>query len=132
MKRGFTLVELIIVVVILGVLLSLGVTLYTRTFEKSRSAEARIILGHIRSAEEVYRLENPTYTKSFAELAVSVPESCLATHYFKYSVPSADATTFTAQADRCTTGGKSPAAKAGYYFTINQDGTLTAVPADYY
>ncbi|MDD5130223.1 MAG: prepilin-type N-terminal cleavage/methylation domain-containing protein, partial [Candidatus Omnitrophica bacterium] len=45
MKKGFTLVELIIVVIIVGILASIGLTQYNKVVEKSRAAEARMILG---------------------------------------------------------------------------------------
>ena len=50
MKKGFTLLELIIVIIILGILATIGVSQYQGTIEKGREAEARSILGSMRTA----------------------------------------------------------------------------------
>ncbi len=103
MKRGFTLLELIVVIIIVGILATLGFTQYTRVVEKGRTAEARMILGSIRSAQEAYKLEKGNYTATIGDLAVGAPTACTPTHYFSYT---SSATTGTAT--RCTSGGKNP------------------------
>jgi len=114
MKRGFTLLELIVVIIIIGILATLGFTQYTKVIEKGRTAEAKALLGQIRTAQEAYKQENGAYTATIANLAVEAPTSCTTTHYFSYSV---DATTGTAT--RCTSGGKTPNAATGYTITLN-------------
>lgn len=47
MKKGFTLLELIIVIIIIGILATLGLTQYARMVERGRGAEARQLLGNI-------------------------------------------------------------------------------------
>ena len=39
-KQGFTLTELLITVVIVGILVSIALPMYTRTIERSRATEA--------------------------------------------------------------------------------------------
>lgn len=58
MKRGFTLIELLVVVLIIGILASIALPQYQKAVEKSRAAEALILLKHLRQAGEVYILEN--------------------------------------------------------------------------
>ncbi|MBM3248300.1 MAG: prepilin-type N-terminal cleavage/methylation domain-containing protein [Candidatus Omnitrophica bacterium] len=54
MKRGFTLLELIIVVIILGILVSVATPRFTGGTEKSRLTEAFSLLGALRPANERY------------------------------------------------------------------------------
>jgi prepilin-type N-terminal cleavage/methylation domain-containing protein len=53
-SRGFTLIELMIVVVIIGVLSVLAVTGWSKHIIAARAAEATNLLGSIRAAEETY------------------------------------------------------------------------------
>ena len=53
-QRGFTLVELMVVVVIVGVLSVLAVTGYRKYTVSARNAEATQFLGAVRAAQEVY------------------------------------------------------------------------------
>lgn len=121
-KRAFTLLELILVVIILGILASLGLTNYTKTVEKSRIAEAKTILGQIRTAEEAYKLEYGGYTDSFSELGLDdLPQgTCSANYYFKYYIGRGPMITV-AQATRCVTGepGRSPYSGPAYYVQLH-------------
>ena len=127
MKRGFTLLELIVVIIIIGILGTLGFTQYTRVIEKGRTAEAKAILGQIRTTQEAYKLENGAYTATIGNLAVEVPTACTTTHYFSYSV---DATTGTAT--RCTAGGKTPNATSSYNITLTYSTGVWGGTTGYY
>ena len=114
-NKGFTLFELIVVIIIIGILATLGFTQYARVVEKGRTAEAISVLGTIRIAARAYYLQNGAYPATLGELAVNAPEACTTTHYFYYSVvtwapcecPGAAANA-SAVAHRCTGGGKTP------------------------
>jgi prepilin-type N-terminal cleavage/methylation domain-containing protein len=115
MKKGFTLVELIIVVIIVGILASIGLTQYNKVVEKSRAAEARMLLGTLRSSEIAEYNENGAYAV-VSGLGVLAPEDCTGTsHYFSYACATA---TGTCTASRCTSGGKSPAVGTTYTKTL--------------
>ncbi len=122
-QPGFTLIELIVAVVIIGILASIAVPRYVRVVEKGRTSEARNILGTIRDAETAYILEHNVYTNSLSALGVTVPAACNTSFYFRYSV-AAGAATFTASAVRCTAGGRSPNSGFGYTMTLTNDGVL--------
>jgi prepilin-type N-terminal cleavage/methylation domain-containing protein len=59
--RGFTLVELLAVVIITGVLALVGVMIFRRYITSSKSTEALAVLQAIRAAEESYAAENHGY-----------------------------------------------------------------------
>ena len=61
MRRAFTLVELIVVVIIIGILLAVGVPQYRKALERARGAEAYAGLGNIQEAEKVYYASNEVY-----------------------------------------------------------------------
>lgn len=120
MRKGFTLIELIIVIIIVGILASVGLTQYTKVVEKGRAAEARLILGSLRTAQISYYMENGAYTASVASLGVEAPTGCATTHYFSYTC----AATGTCTATRCASGGKTPNSTVAYTKTLTAAGVL--------
>jgi len=60
-SRGFTLIELMVVIVIIGVLATLGVYGVRKYVFSSKTTEAIHMIGSIKSAEEAYRAETFTY-----------------------------------------------------------------------
>jgi type IV pilus assembly protein PilA len=110
MKRGFTLLEIIVVIVILGIMATLAATQYTKMVEKSRGAEARTILGSIRTNQAAMKLQAGACSSTLGDSGIGVdfPSACASTHYFTYNVPAVSSGMFTAVATRCTTGGKVP------------------------
>jgi type IV pilus assembly protein PilE len=118
-KKGFTLLELIVVIVILGILATLGFTQYTKMVEKGRSAEAKAILGQLRATQVAYYLEYGAYGAAVSNLPVDAPTACASTHYFMFA---SDTTTSTAT--RCTASGKTPNAAATYTITLTHAGAF--------
>ncbi len=129
MKRGFTLLEIIVVIIIIGILATLGFTQYAKVTEKGRTAEAKVVLGSMRTAQEVYKLQYGSYTATIGNLAVEAPVNCTqTTHYFSYGT---DATTGTAT--RCTAAnGKQPGAASAYTITITYSTSAWGGTAGYY
>ena len=66
MNKGFTLVEILITVLIMGVLVTMAVPMYERTIEKSRIAQVRVELKRIYDAKRrvLDNLESEFYNPS--------------------------------------------------------------------
>lgn len=60
-KRGFTLVELLIVVAIIGVLSTIGVPTFRRMIQKSKKSEAKVVLGGLYTTEAAFNAEYNAY-----------------------------------------------------------------------
>lgn len=115
-RGGFTILELMIVVTLIGVIASIAIPLFVQYQLKSRSAEGKINLAAIRTCEEAYFAEYKSYvtavpeppvlpgnarspfdsmTTNFAQLGFA-PEGSV---YFSYGVAvSADGAGYTADA----------------------------------
>ena len=68
-RAGFTLVELMIVVIIVGVLAAAAVPIYTGYVRRARVSEAKASIGTIRASEEVYFAEHSEYLSITDETA---------------------------------------------------------------
>lgn len=61
-REGFTLVELMVVVAIIGILASIAIPQYSKFQAKARQSEVRIQLGATYTVEQSFAAENSTYT----------------------------------------------------------------------
>jgi type IV pilus assembly protein PilE len=93
-QRGFTLVELMAVVVVIAILAAIALPAYTEYVRKSRRAEAITLLNRVAQEQERWRANNVSYTtdRSAAGINVADPSS----GYYTLSIPAAAASSFTA------------------------------------
>jgi len=107
MSKGFTLLELIVVIIIVGVLASLAIPRFFSTVEYARSAEAMASAMAIRQSILRCGQYNDNYVgcDTFADIDIDDPGAEAGAHFsYSWAVTSADAFTITA-ARNATNGG---------------------------
>ena len=137
-QKGFTLVELMIVVVIVGILAAVAIPMYTGSVKRAKASEAVAALGTIRSALRVYYAEHDSFLIGssadidIAKLDLTIGD--LLGRYFDYSDYKYTRSSTWPKADSfyvVATGGTDPddapaaAEVDGIVRTIYQNGTIT-------
>ena len=124
-RRGFTLLEVVIVMTIMGVLIAIPTPIFLRAVEQSKLDVATANLRSIWSAQRLYRLENGRYG-SLSDLApggdanLLDPSILSSSTFYGYSiVPSADGQSFVATAQHPLTS------QCNGSITIDDSGTLS-------
>lgn len=119
-KSGFTLLEIIIVIIIIGILASLALPKFFKTVEFSRSTEALSSLGAIRRAMDLCYQPTRSYAPCnvFTNLSIEDPGAIPGARW-SYSLGTPTADTYTITATRTTVEGGTTTDT----ITINQAGT---------
>ena len=72
-RKGFTLVELAVVIVIIGVLAAFGVPRFLKSVERTKASEAFAYLSAVRSAQERYIAKEGIYADAVSKLDITQP-----------------------------------------------------------
>jgi type IV pilus assembly protein PilE len=70
--KGFTLVELLITIVVVGILASIAVPSYRNYVMRAQRTEAKAALLRIQAAQEKYYLQNNKYTKDLSDTGLKL------------------------------------------------------------
>jgi type IV pilus assembly protein PilE len=96
-QRGFTLLELMVVLVIVAILAALAVSSYQFAIRKSRRAEAANYVGQLQLSLERWRAENPSYANS-SPASASYPIASTASSYYTILISGQTALTYSVTA----------------------------------
>jgi len=99
-EQGFSLTELMVVLVIIGVLVLLALPRLLPVVTKAKTTEAKLMLKQVHTLEQSYKFENDRFTASLADIGFEqsklVSEGGQAR--YRIEIVSADLKSFVAQA----------------------------------
>ena len=67
-RRGFTLIEIAIILMIIGILAALAINSYRMMVNKARMTQAKIALNHLTKTETIYFSDHDRYTDNVSLL----------------------------------------------------------------
>jgi type IV pilus assembly protein PilA len=94
-EKGFTLIELMIVVAIIGILAAIAIPNFMRYQAKAKQSEAKANLGSIYTSEITFRAESDRFAQTIAGI---LDWAAAGSTRYAYTMTNAATTTFTADA----------------------------------
>jgi len=67
-RRGFTLIEITVVLLMIGILSAMAITTYRMIINKARMTQAKTVLGHLTKTEATYFSDHDRYTDNIVLL----------------------------------------------------------------
>jgi prepilin-type N-terminal cleavage/methylation domain-containing protein len=135
-EKGYTLLELTIVVIVIGILATIAIPSFMRSSVRTKQSEAKLILKQIYAMQQAYRHEKDTYYPSDGSTIITQPGEAIGSlsveiipsARYSYSVI-ANQTSFVATAGSKSATGLDDDLTLDVW-TIDQTGKLTCVIDD--
>lgn len=130
-EHGFTIIELMIVVVVIAVISAIALPSYTDYITRSKFAEAYAHLADLRVKMEQFYLDNRRYSSTTGGGTCGIPGGNTPTaqgaKYFDFTCASSNASAAGDQEYELRAVGKSAEGLGGIRFTVNTSNTKTTV-----
>lgn len=137
-RKGFTLIELMVVVLIVGILAAVAIPILRGRIDAAKWSEGKAMLGSLATAIRAYAAEkgtagpNPATADIFLATGLGFAVGDLAGTYFvdaDFTITSCDVTVSPIQfVIRCDAGGGAEAPTNPSAYTLDQSGSFVAIP----
>lgn len=130
--KGFTLIELMIVVVLIGVIAAIALPAYQDYAKRARRADAKTSLLELQMAMEKWRANNPTYTTNMNDLGyLGATDQASKEGYYTLDIPSAaSASGYTLTAEINTATAQNGDDCGTFTITVNNGGEAYSAGGD--
>lgn len=128
--RGFTLIEVMIVVVIVAILAAIAIPSYQSQIQKTRRADATSTLSQIAAAQERYFFTNNEYVTAEANLSEINASTTSPDGHYKISIDTGACGDNGCYVVTATAEGSQANDSACAAFTVNHVGTRSAKKSD--
>jgi prepilin-type N-terminal cleavage/methylation domain-containing protein len=135
-SKGFTLIELMIVVVIISILAAMAIPRFMRASVKAKQSEAKANLKQIYTMEQAYRQEKDSYYPGDGSTVVAQPGESFAPLFIEIMFPAfysysitGNINTFTAKAGSKSSSGLDDDPTQDVW-TVDQNGVITCITND--
>lgn len=122
--KGFSLIELMIALVVVGILVAIAYPSYESAMVKTRRASAQAHLMDIAQRQQLFLMDSRSYTSNLTDLKVTTPSDV--SRYYTITVPVGTGTLPTFTATATPIAGSSQATDG----TLSLDSTGAKSPAD--